>query len=314
MIVFKPRQLIILDCYENSAYDLQVELLQKHPDLNLVVLIGSVRDKARIGQVMSDYQPQVVFHAAAHKHVPLMEDSPKDAVKNNVFGTLNLAAAAHQHGVVKFIQISTDKAVNPTNVMGATKRICEKIILAYNSISQTDFVAVRFGNVLGSNGSVIPLFKKQIAAGGPVTVTDKNIIRYFMTIPEASQLVLQAGAIAKGGEIFILDMGEPVKIEKLAMQLIKLSGYEPHVDIAIDYIGLRPGEKLYEELLLNRDQVAQTSHQKIFIEPVEAVDYQKLMGELKQLGENLDQASNFMVKEELKGMDLNYNVEKTIYY
>ncbi len=309
IVKFNPKQLVIFDIYENSTYDIQLELLRQYKNLNLVVLIGSVRDKARVEEVMSKYKPEVIFHAAAHKHVPLMENSPKDAIKNNVFGTLNLVQSAHKHKIKKFIQISTDKAVNPTNVMGATKRMCEKIILAHNSISETDFVAVRFGNVLGSNGSVIPLFKQQISEGGPVTVTDKNVIRYFMTIPEACQLVLQAGAIAKGGEIFILDMGEPVKIIELAIHLIKLSGYEPYVDIPIKFSGLRPGEKLYEELLLNKDEVSETSHDKIFIEPTEHIDYVNLMKELKHLEESLNTLSNIMVKEHLKTMNLNYVVE-----
>lgn len=310
IVKFNPKQLIIFDIYENSAYDIQLELLRKYKELNLVVLIGSVRDNARVVEVMTKYKPDIIFHAAAHKHVPLMETSPKDAIKNNVFGTLNLVKAAHNHKVKKFIQISTDKAVNPTSVMGATKRMCEKIILAHNNISETEFVAVRFGNVLGSSGSVIPLFKKQISEGGPVTVTDKNIIRYFMTIPEACQLVLQAGAIAEGGEIFILDMGEPVKIIDLAIHLIKLSGFEPYEDIPIRFTGLRPGEKLYEELLLNQDKVSETSHGKIFIEPTEYVDYGNLMMELKYLEESLNTVNNFMLKELLKNMNLNYGAEK----
>lgn len=306
IVKYNPKQLIIFDIYENTTYNIQLELLRKYKHLNLVVLIGSVRDKARVEEVMNIYKPDIIFHAAAHKHVPLMEKSPKDAIKNNVFGTLNLVQAADRHKVKKFIQISTDKAVNPTNVMGATKRMCEKIILAHNNISKTDFVAVRFGNVLGSNGSVIPLFKKQISEGGPVTVTDKEIIRYFMTIPEACQLVLQAGAIGRGGEIFILDMGEPVKIIDLAIHLIKLSGYEPYVDIPIRFTGLRPGEKLFEELLLNKEEVSETSHDKIFIEPEEYIDYGDLMMELKYLEESLNTFNDHMVKEHLKSMNLNY--------
>ena len=245
-----PKQLIIFDIYENSAYDIQQELIKKYPDLDLKVLIGSVRNTNRVNQIFEKYHPDIVYHAAAHKHVPLMEESPNEAIKNNVLGTWKVADAADKYGTGKFVMISTDKAVNPTNIMGATKRICEMIVQAYNSKSKTEFVAVRFGNVLGSNGSVIPLFKKQIAAGGPVTVTHPDIIRYFMTIPEAVSLVLQAGAYAKGGEIFVLDMGEPVKILDLAKNLIRLSGYIPGEDIKIEFTGLRPGEKLYEEMLM----------------------------------------------------------------
>ncbi|MDU5106508.1 nucleoside-diphosphate sugar epimerase/dehydratase [Clostridium sp.] len=262
---FNPHRLIIFDIYENNAYDIQNELKYKYPNLNLLVLIGSVRDKKRLEQVFNTYNPNIVFHAAAHKHVPLMEDSPMEAIKNNVFGTFNVVQCADKYNSERFVLISTDKAVNPTNVMGATKRICEMIIQSYDKISKTKFVAVRFGNVLGSNGSVIPLFKKQILRGGPVTVTDKNIIRYFMTIPEASQLVLQAGAFANGGEIFVLDMGEPVKIYDLAYDLIRLSGYEPNKDIKIEITGLRPGEKLYEELLMSEEGLINTKHKKIFI-------------------------------------------------
>ncbi|MDO4924969.1 MAG: nucleoside-diphosphate sugar epimerase/dehydratase [Turicibacter sp.] len=265
IVKFNPKQLIILDIYENNAYDLQNELLQQYPNLKLVTLIASVRDRHRLEEIYQTYQPNVVFHAAAHKHVPLMEVSPSEAIKNNVIGTLNCAELAHEHGVKRFVLISTDKAVNPTNVMGATKRLCEMIIQAINPKSETEYVAVRFGNVLGSNGSVVPLFKKQIAKGGPVTLTHKDITRYFMTIPEAAQLVLQAGGFAQGGEIFVLDMGKPVKIYDLAENLIKLSGYEPHVEIPIEITGLRPGEKLYEELLMDEEGLTQTRHQKIFI-------------------------------------------------
>ena len=247
---FNPKELIIFDIYENNAYDLQNELLRKYENLNLKTLIGSVRDRKRLNSIFKEYRPQVVFHAAAHKHVPLMEDSPGEAIKNNVLGTLNTAELASEYGVERFVLISTDKAVNPTNVMGATKRMCEMVIQSIDKESDTEFVAVRFGNVLGSNGSVVPLFKKQIAEGGPVTLTHKDITRYFMTIPEASQLVLQAGAYAKGGEIFVLDMGQPVKIYDLAENLIRLSGYIPNEEIEIKVTGLRPGEKLYEELLM----------------------------------------------------------------
>jgi FlaA1/EpsC-like NDP-sugar epimerase len=262
---FKPKQLLILDVYENNAYDLQNELKFKYPNLQLKVLIGSVRDKRRLEKIFNEYKPEIVFHAAAHKHVPLMEDNPTEAIKNNVFGTMNLAEQADRFRIQKFVLISTDKAVNPTNIMGASKRICEMIVQSMNRLSKTDFVAVRFGNVLGSNGSVIPLFKKQIANGGPVTVTDKNVIRYFMTIPEAAQLVLQAGSYAEGGEIFVLDMGKPVKIYDLACDLIKLSGFEPHKDISINISGLRPGEKLYEELLTEEEGLNKTEHNKIFV-------------------------------------------------
>ena len=262
---FNPKELIIIDIYENNAYDLQNELLSNNPTLNLKVLIASVRDRQRLADIYQTYRPDIVFHAAAHKHVPLMEISPAEAIKNNVMGTLNTAELACEYDVKRFVLISTDKAVNPTNVMGATKRLCEMIIQAINVKSKTEFVAVRFGNVLGSNGSVVPLFKKQIASGGPITLTHKEITRYFMTIPEAAQLVLQAGGFAKGGEIFVLDMGQPVKIYDLAENLIRLSGYEPNVDIDIKITGLRPGEKLYEELLMKEEGLKQTRHEKIFI-------------------------------------------------
>lgn len=265
-----PKQLIILDIYENNAYDIQQELIRKYPELDLVVLIASVRNKERIDSIFETYRPNIVYHAAAHKHVPLMEDSPHEAIKNNVFGTYKVAQAADRYGVDKFVLISTDKAVNPTNIMGASKRLCEMLIQSMNRNSRTNYVAVRFGNVLGSNGSVIPLFKKQIAEGGPVTVTHPDIIRYFMTIPEAVSLVLQAGAYAKGGEIFVLDMGEPVKILDLATNLIKLSGYRVGEDIQIAFTGLRPGEKMYEELLMNEEGLKETANKMIFIgKPIE---------------------------------------------
>lgn len=266
----KPKQLIIVDIYENSAYDIQQELMHHHPELDLKVLIASVRNTNRMNAIFEQYHPNIVYHAAAHKHVPLMEDSPNEAIKNNVMGTWKTAQAASDNGVDKFVMISTDKAVNPTNIMGASKRICEMIVQAYNNRSKTEFVAVRFGNVLGSNGSVIPLFKKQIAAGGPVTVTHPDIIRYFMTIPEAVSLVLQAGAYARGGEIFVLDMGEPVRILDLAKNLIRLSGYVPGEDIEIEFTGLRPGEKLYEELLLKEEGMQETANKLIHIgKPIE---------------------------------------------
>lgn len=265
-----PKQLIILDIYENNAYEIQQELLRKYPNMHLTVLIASVRNNNRINSIFEQYHPDIVYHAAAHKHVPLMEDSPNEAVKNNVMGTYKTAMAADKYGVEKFVMISTDKAVNPTNVMGASKRICEMIVQMMNQKSKTNFVAVRFGNVLGSNGSVIPLFKRQIAEGGPVTVTHPDIVRYFMTIPEAVSLVLQAGAYARGGEIFVLDMGKPVKIVDLATNLIKLSGYRPGEDIEIKFTGLRPGEKMYEELLMDEEGLKKTANKMIFIgKPIE---------------------------------------------
>ena len=285
LVSHKPKQLIIFDIYENNAYDIQQELKINYPDANVVTLIGSIRNVSRLESVFAQYKPDIVYHAAAHKHVPLMEVSPDEAVKNNVVGTWNVARMADKYGVKKFVMISTDKAVNPTNVMGATKRICEMIVQTYNEISKTDFVAVRFGNVLGSNGSVIPLFKRQIEAGGPVTVTDPNIIRYFMTIPEAVSLVLQAGAYAKGGEIFILDMGEPVKIDDLAKNLIRLSGYTLGVNMEIKYTGLRPGEKLYEELLMKDEGLQETDNKLIHIgKPIE-FDKENFFDNLEKLKE-----------------------------
>jgi len=281
-----PKELIVLDIYENTTYDLQQELKKNFPMCKLTVLIGSVRNTHRVNNIFETYKPDIVFHAAAHKHVPLMEASPNEAIKNNVFGTLNCAKAANANGTKRFVLISTDKAVNPTNIMGATKRICEMIIQGMaKTTTGTEFVAVRFGNVLGSNGSVIPLFKKQIAEGGPVTVTDKNIIRYFMTIPEAVSLVLQAGAYAKGGEIFVLDMGEPVKIDDLARNLIKLSGYKPDEDIAIVYTGLRPGEKLYEELLMAEEGLTETENKLIHIGKPLEFDEKKFFEDLILLKE-----------------------------
>ena len=278
-----PKQLIIFDIYENNAYDIQLELKEKYPDLDLVVLIGSVRNTHRIETVFEKYRPDIVYHAAAHKHVPLMEDSPNEAIKNNVFGTYKTAKAADKYGTSRFVLISTDKAVNPTNIMGASKRMCEMVVQMMNARSKTDFVAVRFGNVLGSNGSVIPLFKKQIEQGGPVTVTHPDIIRYFMTIPEAVSLVLQAGAYARGGEIFVLDMGEPMKILDLAKNLIRLSGYEPDVDIPIVFTGLRPGEKLYEELLMNEEGMQETPNKLIHIgKPIE-FDMERFEEQLEEL-------------------------------
>ena len=300
---YKPKKLIIFDIYENSSYSIQQELKTKYQDLNLDVIIGSVRDIHRVDTLFEKYKPDIVYHAAAHKHVPLMEDSPNEAIKNNVFGTYNVANAANKHGVSTFVLISTDKAVNPTNIMGASKRLCEMIIECFAKISKTKFVAVRFGNVLGSNGSVIPLFRKQIARGGPVTVTHKDIIRYFMTIPEAVSLVLQAGYYANGGEIFVLDMGQPVKIDELARKMIKLSGFEPDVDIKIEYTGLRPGEKLYEELLMSEEGLTKTKNDLIFIGKLSDVDADTFFTELAHLrdlcytdGDDIRTAVRKMVK------------------
>lgn len=294
-----PKQLIILDIYENNAYDIQQELLRKYPELNLAVLIASVRNEERIDSIFETYRPNIVYHAAAHKHVPLMEDSPHEAIKNNVFGTYKVAQAADRYGTDKFVLISTDKAVNPTNIMGASKRLCEMLIQTMNCSSRTNYVAVRFGNVLGSNGSVIPLFKKQIAEGGPVTVTHPDIIRYFMTIPEAVSLVLQAGAYAKGGEIFVLDMGEPVKILDLATNLIKLSGYRVGEDIEIKFTGLRPGEKMYEELLMNEEGLKETANKMIFIgKPIE-FDEEQFREQLKELEQAaVDETSDIRAEAE----------------
>lgn len=262
---FAPEKLVIVDIYENNAYDIQNELLSDHPDLDIDVIIASVRDESRMEYLFEKYKPYAVFHAAAHKHVPLMEASPSEAIKNNVFGTYNLAKCADKYNVDRFVLVSTDKAVNPTNIMGASKRMCEMIIQAMQTISKTKFVAVRFGNVLGSNGSVVPLFKKQIAAGGPITLTHKDITRFFMTIPEAVSLILQSYSYAEGGEIFILDMGKPVRIYDLAVNLIRLSGFKPNDDIKIEIVGLRPGEKLYEELLMDEEGIKKTAHSKIFV-------------------------------------------------
>ena len=309
LVKHNPKCLIIFDIYENNAYDIQQELKINYPDANVVTLIGSIRNVSRLESVFAQYKPDIVYHAAAHKHVPLMEVSPDEAVKNNVVGTWNVARMADKYGVKKFVMISTDKAVNPTNVMGATKRICEMIVQTYNEISKTDFVAVRFGNVLGSNGSVIPLFKRQIEAGGPVTVTDPNIIRYFMTIPEAVSLVLQAGAYAKGGEIFILDMGEPVKIDDLAKNLIRLSGYTLGVDMEIKYTGLRPGEKLYEELLMKEEGLQETDNKLIHIgKPIE-FDKENFFNNLEKLKEEAySETGN--IRESLKKVVVTYHPDE----
>lgn len=281
----EPKRLVLVDIYENNAYEIEQELKRKYPELDLVALIASVRNTHRMNQIFETYRPEIVYHAAAHKHVPLMEASPNEAIKNNVFGTYKTALAAANHGVKRFVLISTDKAVNPTNIMGASKRICEMLVQTLNKHYETEFVAVRFGNVLGSNGSVIPLFRKQIEEGGPVTVTHPDIIRYFMTIPEAVSLVLQAGAYAKGGEIFVLDMGEPVRIMDLAKNLIRLSGYTPGEDMEIEIIGLRPGEKLYEEMLMDEEGLTATENQMIFIgQPIE-MDEEGFLEKVEKLGE-----------------------------
>jgi FlaA1/EpsC-like NDP-sugar epimerase len=280
---FCPAKLIILDIYENNVYDLQMEFNYLFPNIEKEIVIASVRDKQKLEEVFKKHHPEVVFHAAAHKHVPLMESNPSEAIKNNILGTLNVAQCSDQYKVRKFVMISTDKAVNPTNIMGASKRVCEMIIQGINARSKTEFVAVRFGNVLGSNGSVIPLFQKQISKGGPVTVTHPEINRFFMTIPEAAQLVIQAGAMAKGGEIFVLNMGKPVKIVDLAKDLIRLSGLEPDKDIKIKFTGLRPGEKLYEEVLMDSENLDKTIHDKIFVGKIENVDYDKLLDNIQAL-------------------------------
>ena len=302
----QPKTLLIFDIYENNAYDIQMELKRRYPALDLVALIGSVRDRDRLDMVFETYHPDYVFHAAAHKHVPLMETSPNEAIKNNVFGTLNVARAADKYNAKRMLLISTDKAVNPTNVMGASKRICEMIVQTMNNHSETEYVAVRFGNVLGSNGSVIPLFKKQIENGGPVTVTHRDIIRYFMTIPEAVSLVLQAGAYAKGGEIFVLDMGKPVRIDDLARNMIKLSGFEPDVDIQIQYTGLRPGEKLFEELLMDEEGMTKTDNELIYIgHPIE-VNEQEFTAGLKRL-HDLCEENSPLIRDEVKRIVKTYH-------
>lgn len=302
-----PKLLIIFDIYENNAYDIQQELVRKYPNLKLEVLIGSVRNTSRIESVMEYYRPDVVFHAAAHKHVPLMEDSPNEAIKNNVFGTYKTARAADKYGVKKFVLISTDKAVNPTNIMGASKRMCEMIVQTFSKYSRTEYVIVRFGNVLGSNGSVIPLFKKQMEAGGPVTVTHPDIIRYFMTIPEAVSLVLQAGAYAHGGEIFVLDMGEPVKIADLAKNLIRLSGYTLGVNMEIKYTGLRPGEKLYEELLTKEEGLQKTANDLIFIGKPLEFDEVHFLSQLREL-EKAAMEESPDIKEKVAGIISTYHI------
>lgn len=308
IVKYDPKRLVILDIYENNLYDIEMELRAEYPKLNLEAIVASVRDKARLNNVFETYKPEIVFHAAAHKHVPLMEKSPLEAIHNNVFGTYNVVNCADEYGVEKFVLISTDKAVNPTNIMGASKRVCEMIVQAKNKVSKTEYVAVRFGNVLGSNGSVIPLFKKQIERGGPVTVTHKDITRFFMTIPEAVQLILQAVTYAKGGEIFVLDMGEPVKIYDLAVSLIKLLGYEPNVDIPIEITGLRPGEKLYEEILMSEEGLTSAKHDKIFISKpmhMEMTELEEKLNILKELEYN-EKYSNENIKNVMKEVVTTY--------
>lgn len=307
------KRILIFDIAENGAYDIQQEMRRKHPEVDLKVLIGSVRDEKRLCEIFKEYKPSFVYHAAAHKHVPLMEDSPKEAVKNNVFGTYNLAKTADKYGVKRFVMISTDKAVNPTNVMGATKRVCEMIVQSFNKISETDFVAVRFGNVLGSNGSVIPLFKEQIENGGPVTVTHPDIIRYFMLIPEAVSLVLQAGAYANGGEIFILDMGSPVKIRELAENLIRLSGHVPGEDIEIKYTGLRDGEKLYEELLISEEGIQKTQNDLIYVARPMDFDSDVLFKKLGALKEILDTGEATEIVDVIKDLVPTFNPQNEAY-
>ena len=299
IIRFEPKRLVIVDIYENNLYDIEQELKYNYPNAKIDAIVASVRDKDRLNEIFNEFKPYLVFHAAAHKHVPLMETSPLEAIKNNIFGTYNVVNCADEYNVKRFVLISTDKAVNPTNIMGATKRLCEMIIQAKNKVSNTEYVAVRFGNVLGSNGSVVPLFKKQIAHGGPVTVTHKDITRFFMTIPEAVSLVLQAMSGAKGGEIFVLDMGEPVKIYDMAKKLIKLSGLEPDVDIPIKVTGLRPGEKLYEEILMQEEGLTETKHDKIHIAKPCNVDIKMIINKLDKLKRLVDTNNNENLKTRL---------------
>lgn len=311
---YTPEKLIILDIYENNLYDIEIELKAEYPKGQIEAVIASIRDKARLEEVFEEFRPSLVFHAAAHKHVPLMENNPLEAIKNNVFGTYNVVNCANEYNVEKFVLISTDKAVNPTNIMGASKRLCEMIVQAKNKVSKTEYVAVRFGNVLGSNGSVIPLFKKQIEKGGPVTVTHKDITRFFMTIPEAVQLILQAVTYAEGGEIFVLDMGEPVKIYDLAVSLIKLLGYEPNVDIPIQITGLRPGEKLYEEILMEEEGLQATKHNKIFVSQPMHLEMQELQEKLDIL-DKLEYDENYSrnhIKQVMKDVVPTYKDPKEV--
>ncbi|MDY0235531.1 MAG: nucleoside-diphosphate sugar epimerase/dehydratase [Gudongella sp.] len=310
IVKFNPKKLILLDIYENGVFEIQNEIIDKFPYIEIEVKIASVRDKQEILEIMEEIKPDIVFHAAAHKHVPLMESNPKAAFKNNVLGAINLVEAASKVGVKRFVMISTDKAVNPTNVMGATKRLCEMIVQSFDKTSKTEFVAVRFGNVLESSGSVVPTFKRQVKEGGPLTVTHPEITRYFMTIPEASQLVLEAGSMARGGEIFILDMGQPVKILNLAEDIIRLSGYEPYKDIDIVFTGLRPGEKLYEELLLNEEGISETVHNKIHIAKPFEIDYTLLKSEIEDVESRLGIINADEIKDKLKKLVPTYKREQ----
>ncbi len=313
IVRYQPEKLVILDIYENNLYDIEQELKTNYPNIEIDAIVANVREKERLNEIFEEFKPYLVFHAAAHKHVPLMETSPLEAIKNNVFGTYNVVSCADEYQVKRFILISTDKAVNPTNIMGATKRLCEMIIQAKNEVSQTEYAAVRFGNVLGSNGSVVPLFKKQIANGGPVTVTHKDITRFFMTIPEAVSLVLQAMSYAEGGEVFVLDMGEPVKIYDMATNLIKLSGLEPNVDIQIKVTGLRPGEKLYEELLMEEEGLTQTKHDKIHVAKPMNIDMNMIEYKLKELNSLLQHCNNEQkdeIKKVMKEVVPTYQLEK----
>jgi len=310
---FSPERLIIFDINENDSYFLKRELKEKFSNLNVEIEIGSVRDKNKVINCISEYKPDVIFHAAAHKHVPLMENNPEEAVKNNIFGTKNVVEAAHKFNVKRFILISTDKAVNPTNVMGATKRVAEMIVQSYNKKSKTKFMAVRFGNVLGSKGSVIPIFKKQIEQGGPITVTHPEVKRYFMTIPEAAQLVIQSGAIGNGGEVFILDMGEPIKIIELARDLIKLSGYQEDIDIEIEIVGLRPGEKMYEEILLDTEEDISTEHEKIYISNLNSISKQKVLTNVESLNKSINNPDKSNIINILKKIVKEYEPKNNLY-
>ena len=310
VIKYKPARIVILDNYENNAYELMLELKGEYPEADISVIIATVRDRIAIEEVFDKVRPDIVFHAAAHKHVPLMEDSPKEAVKNNIFGTFNVARASIKYGVKRFIMISTDKAVNPTNIMGATKRVCEMMIQTFNDKQRTEFVAVRFGNVLGSNGSVIPIFKQQIKNGGPVKVTHKDITRFFMTIPEAASLVLQAGIYAENGEVFVLDMGKPIKIYELAEKMIKLMGYTPGKDIKIEIVGLRPGEKLYEELYMSSENMISTRHKRIYIaKPVE-IDRDELYNKILEMEERIDDMTDNEIRQSVSDITGTYTFEK----
>ncbi|MBR6523072.1 MAG: polysaccharide biosynthesis protein [Clostridia bacterium] len=309
VIKYKPAKLVILDNYENNAYELMLELKNNYPGANVSVIIATIRDKIAIDEVFAKVRPEIVFHAAAHKHVPLMEDTPKEAVKNNILGTFNVAKASIKYGVKRFIMISTDKAVNPTNIMGATKRVCEMMVQTFNDKERTEFVAVRFGNVLGSNGSVIPIFKQQIKDGGPVKVTHKDITRYFMTIPEAASLVLQAGVYANSGEVFVLDMGKPIKIYELAEKMIKLMGYTPGKDMKIEIVGLRPGEKLYEELYMSSEDMISTRHKRIYVAKPVNIDKEEFYNKILDMTEKIDSLPDEEIKKRVAEITGTYKYE-----